>query len=256
MIHISEGWAMSLATFKKVVVLRGKISDVVVKNTTAEIFFSAGDREGMAATGALAAATGLSGAAAGMVAMSMDEMSEPVSKISFEIDGKKVEALLAAWPFNEGDVLDVVAEESIPGAYTGFSVSDPVNRIIALYPHVSAGSVAHWIKVVKYSALFSVAFVSVVCSIMVGLAYLAGLRGEAMSNVLVSMPVIWGLSVSIFFIIGCRMGRRFAPFTRMAEIIFSSLELKGVKRLDLRRITKSSRRPGDSPALGDSYFRF
>ncbi|MGX8285542.1 putative type VI secretion system effector [Xanthomonas oryzae] len=88
-----------------------------VTNTTAEVFFRAGDREGMAATGAAAAALGLSGAAAGMVAMSMEEMSEPVSQVSFELDGILVNALLWNWPFKEGDEVKAVVERGLNGEY-------------------------------------------------------------------------------------------------------------------------------------------
>ncbi|QEO98543.1 hypothetical protein [Xanthomonas oryzae] len=42
----------------EVKVLSGTLKNVNVTNTTAEVFFRAGDREGMAATGAAAAALG------------------------------------------------------------------------------------------------------------------------------------------------------------------------------------------------------
>ncbi|MGX8280283.1 hypothetical protein ACWM4H_00030 [Xanthomonas oryzae pv. oryzae] len=70
-------------------------------NTTAEVFFRDNDREGMAATGAIAAALGLSGTAAGMVASSMDEMKEPVCKVNFDLNEMHVQALLWNWPFRE-----------------------------------------------------------------------------------------------------------------------------------------------------------
>ncbi|WP_256723360.1 putative type VI secretion system effector [Xanthomonas oryzae] len=100
-------------------VLSGILSNVKVKNTTADIFFRAGDREGIATTGVVAATMGLSGAAAGMVAMSMDEMKEPVCQVSFDIDGKHVEALLWNWPFKDGDHVQVVAEPAGTDFFTG-----------------------------------------------------------------------------------------------------------------------------------------
>lgn len=39
-------------------VIAGKLTNVKLKNTTAEIFFSTGDSDGMAATGVVAAALG------------------------------------------------------------------------------------------------------------------------------------------------------------------------------------------------------
>nr|WP_242841049.1 putative type VI secretion system effector [Xanthomonas oryzae] len=134
-------------------VLSGTLSNVKVKNTTAEIFFRAGDREEMASTGVVAAAMGLSGAAAGMVAMSMEEISEPVCQVSFEIEGKHVEALLWNWPFKDGDEVQAVVEPAPGGGYTGFAVADAAEKIIVLYPHVSAGLSAHWRRVAKFAFL-------------------------------------------------------------------------------------------------------
>nr|WP_275895737.1 putative type VI secretion system effector [Xanthomonas oryzae] len=119
--------------------LNGVLSNVTVRNTSAEIFFRSRDSDGMAATGVVAAAMGLSGAAAGMAAMSMDEMKEPVCQVSFDIDGKHVEAVLWNWPFKNGDEVQVVVEPAPNGGYTGFAVLDPKDRVIVLYPHVSAG---------------------------------------------------------------------------------------------------------------------
>ncbi len=85
--------------------------------------------------------------------MSVEEMSEPVTKASFDLDGKHVDALLWNWPFKEGDEIQVVAEPTNDGRYTGFAVLDPKERIIVLYPHVSAGSKVHWKSVSKISLL-------------------------------------------------------------------------------------------------------
>ncbi|ACD58194.1 ISXo2 putative transposase [Xanthomonas oryzae pv. oryzae PXO99A] len=126
---------------------------MTVRNTSAEIFFRSSDSDGMAATGVVAAAMGLSGAAAGMAAMSMDEMKEPVCHVSFDIDGKHVEAVLWNWPFKNGDEVQVVVEPAPNGGYTGFAVLDPKDRVIVLYSHVSAGRKSHWKNVLKLSLL-------------------------------------------------------------------------------------------------------
>ncbi|WP_143684358.1 putative type VI secretion system effector [Xanthomonas oryzae] len=139
-------------------VISGKLSNVRFDNTTAEVFFRDNDREGMAATGAIAAALGLSGTAAGMVASSMDEMKEPVCKVNFDLNEMHVQALLWNWPFSEGDEVRAVVEPAPSGGYTAFAVLDPNDKVIVLYPHVSAGSHAQWKNVLKIASLFGFSF--------------------------------------------------------------------------------------------------
>jgi len=238
-------------------VLSGTLRNVKVTNTTAEVFFRAGDREGMAATGVAAAALGLSGAAAGMAAMSMEEMSEPVCQVSFDIDGKHVEALLWNWPFKEGDEVQAVVEPSSSGDFTGFAVLDPKEQIIVLYPHVSAGGRSHWKNVIRLSAMVSMFCVALGCFVIIFLTYFAGgLRGDDFRALINFLPVIAGLSFLMFFVIGCRMGRRFTAFIRMAEPIFTVLGWRDVKNINLRKTTKAKKKPTDPPAMGDSYFRY
>ncbi|MBA8680781.1 putative type VI secretion system effector [Stenotrophomonas tumulicola] len=238
-------------------VLSGRLRNVKVTNTTAEVFFRAGDREGMAATGVAAAALGLSGAAAGMVAMSMEEMSEPVSQVSFDIDGKHVEALLWNWPFKEEDEVQVVVEPSPSGSYTGFAVLDPREQIIVLYPHVSAGGVAHWKNVIRLSSLVSAALVVFIYLLVMAITYFpGGVRGDRFYDFAKFMLLASPLQFLLFFVIGCRMGRRFTAFVRMAEPIFAVLGWKNVRNISLRKMTKAKKKPTDPPAMGDSYFRY
>nr|WP_275686181.1 putative type VI secretion system effector [Xanthomonas oryzae] len=230
------------------------LSNVRVKNTTAEVFFSAGDSEKMAATGAVAAALGLSGAAAGMTAMSMDETKELVCQVTFDIDGKSVEALLWAWPFKEGDEVQAVVEPSEDGRYTGFAVLDPKEKVIVLYPHVAAGGTAHWKTVAKFSMLIAAALNFLMFILIFGAYFFADdmeLRAACIG---------WSVGAlscfGMFVWIGYRVGNRFTPFVRMAEPIFTVLGWKDVKNINLGKITKEKKKPTDPPAMGDSYFRY
>ncbi len=134
----------------------GKIVGLKVQHCVKNVFWREGDREGMAATGALAAALGLSGPAAGMAMMSVEEMEEPVTKVEFRLGEMDVEGLLWNWPFNEGDVVRVVGARNDEGRFFAISVLDEDRRIIVSYPHVSAGTLAHWISVLKYSLVISI----------------------------------------------------------------------------------------------------
>ena len=234
-------------------VISGTIRNLSVENITAEVFFRQGDREGMAATGALAAAMGLSGMAAGMVAMSAEETREPVTKVGFDLDGKTVEALLWNWPFKEGDQVQVVAER-LADTFIGFAVLDPKEKIIVLYPHVSAGTIAHWKGVIKISAMSC----AVTTIILLSLIFMADFS-IAEGSVKVFFKVIgmgFSAGIVLYSWLGYRIGRRFILFTKMADKIFMTLGWKNVNNINLRKITKSKRKPSDPPAMGDSYFRY
>ena len=234
-------------------VISGTIRNVSVENITAEVFFRQGDREGMAATGALAAAMGLSGMAAGMVAISAEETREPVTKVNFDLDGKLVEALLWNWPFKEGDQVQVVVEP-LGDKFIGFAVLDPKEQIIVLYPHVSAGNLAHWKGVVKISSTIGGVMTAVLCILALIGSY--SIYGWSVKDFvkLIGLGILAG--VVLYSWLGYRIGRRFKIFTKMVEKIFTALGWKNVRNINLRKITKAKRKPSDPPAMGDSYFRY
>ncbi|MGS0603019.1 putative type VI secretion system effector [Xanthomonas oryzae pv. oryzicola] len=235
-------------------VLTGILSNVKVTNTVSDVFFRAGDREGMAATGVAAAALGESGLAAGMVAMSTEEMKDQVCLVSFDLDGKHVESMLWNWPFKDGDEVQAVVEPGGSGNYIGFAVLNPKDRIVALYPHVSAGSAAHWKNVAKYVACTAI-ILNVVLVLFLSFLYITTedgsleflLKAGGMTMLCVLALCAW---------VGYRLGNRFTPFIEMAEPIFKLLGWEDVKNINLRKITKEKKKPTDPPAMGDSYFRY
>lgn len=232
----------------------GVISDLKVRHVVQNVFWRKGDREGMAATGAIAAALGLSGPAASMAMMSAEEMEEPVTWVEFRLGAIQVKALLWNWPFLEGDDVRVIGRHGDDGNFFALSVLQEQSRLIVSYPHVSAGTWAHWMTVAKYSLMFSVPW----CALVIGSFWLVQLKssiGRAEGgSMLVAQAYL--VCVLIFCFIGYRMGRRFTRFAKMANSIFATLGWKNGKRINLRRLTKLKRRDGDHVALGDTYFRY
>ncbi|AXM40658.1 putative type VI secretion system effector [Xanthomonas oryzae] len=235
-------------------VLRGKIKNVKLTNTVAKVFFRAGDQERMTSTGVFAAALGESGLAAGMVAMSTEEMNDQVCLISFDIEDKHVDGLLWNWPFKEGDEVWAVVEKESSGNYICFAVLDPDERIISLYPHVSAGRGAHWRKTFKISAIVTMGFLAFMIAAASIIFFFAENAKIEIFLKGVGLAVLIALVASAW--ISYRIGRRFMPFVDMAEPIFALLGWNDVKNVDLRKITKSKKKPADPPAMGDSYFRY
>lgn len=235
-------------------VVRGRLSSVQTEATTASMFFTGGEQIGMAATGVLAAASGLSGIAAGMAFMSTDESHEPVVEAKIVVNGQAMKALLWSFPFSEGDDVEVVGEY-LGGEFVAYAVLSPSQRLIALYPHVSAGSKAHLRSVLRIAALASSGITMGVFLLLVAMtAFMAhGADWLGFIGMLAASGLAFGI---ILFIIGLRIGNRFRPFVRMADRIFSALGWSNAEQIDLRRSSREKRLPEDSVELGDRFFRY
>jgi len=231
----------------------GIVSDLRVRHVVENVFWREGDRSSIAATGAVAAALGLSGPAAGMAMMSAEEMTEPVTRVEFRLGETQVEGLLWNWPFSEGDRVKIVGTRMEDGKFFALSVLDEDKRMIVSYPHVSSGSWAHWIGVMKYTLLFS--FPSAALYVLVTvLGSLDEMPWDWSS--LKKMLYIFAGCISVSCFIGIRIGSRFTRYARMADSIFQSLGWANGKYINLRNITKLNRSVDDHPALGDTYFRY
>ncbi len=229
--------------FDSITVIKGRLSSAETKCATAAIFFGGSDAIGMTATSVLAAASGLSGIAAGMALMSTEEAHEPVAQANFVVNGQLVRALLWSFPFSEGDDVEVIGEY-LGGEFVAYAVLSPIQRLIALYPHVSAGSKAHLRSVLRIAALASSGIAMGVFLLLVAMtAFMAhGADWLGFIGMLAGSGVAFGI---ILFIIGLRIGNRFRPFVRMADRLFSALGWSNAEQIDLRRTSREKRLPGD-----------
>lgn len=233
--------------------ISGRVSNISVDHITLNILDQPSDRARMAATGVLAAAMGLSGVAAAMATMSSDEMNEVVAKVTFELDGSKASALLAAWPFKDGDNIKLVGTHGGDGEFIALAALDESRRIVSLYPHVNSGSHAHWSSVMRYSLWVGVFIATLTISAMCLGTYALG---YGFAGKFLPLSGLYLLCVSAILFVGYRIGRRFKKFVHMAESIFAALGWPDVKRVSLRRSSAALRQPGDSAELGDVYFRY
>lgn len=239
---------------EKTVLLQGVIDRLVIKQTTAEFFFSESDQMKMGATGTLAAAMGLSGVAAGMASMSTDETREVVTQMNFELNGDSVEALVWMCPFEEGQNVCVVAEK-FGDYYKAFAVADPDRKTIAMYPHVSSGRIAHYKTTA--SAMVKFLFGFSVFGFFLGALFwwLSGGSSDWSGYIYVYSGGM-SLTILIFVVIGVRISARYMPFVRIAEGVFRTMGWQNVERINLRRQTLENKKPGDDPYLGAYYFRY
>ncbi|AWH54729.1 hypothetical protein C1924_16850 [Stenotrophomonas sp. ESTM1D_MKCIP4_1] len=188
-----------------------------------------------------------------MAMMSAEEMAEPVTRVEFRLGEIQVEGLLWNWPFSEGDRVKIVGSMGEDKRFFALSVLDEDKRLIVSYPYISSGSGAHWIGVLKYTLMFSLPSAAAF-TIAVGM----GSIDEAPLDWMFLKWLIYTFAGCVFVscIIGIRIGSRFTRYARMADSIFKSLGWVNWRYLNLRRITNLSKRVGDHPALGDTYFRY
>ncbi len=238
------------------VVLRGTLRNLEVQETTIDAFQGDELRAKTGATGVLAAAAGLSGIAAGMVVMSMDEMREGAFGVGFEIDGKPVKGVLWNCPFEEGDDVEVVAERA-DNHWNAFAVARPKDRIISLFPHVVSGEIAHYKTSISVWIRIALACFLIVLVLGGAAGWLSGFDADDWSYfLLVAVLGGGGLASGIFAIIGFNVARKYLPFVRIAEGVFTTLGWQDVKRINLRKQTLKTIRADDPPALGVFYFRY
>ncbi|WP_285304110.1 putative type VI secretion system effector [Stenotrophomonas maltophilia group sp. Smal17] len=134
----------------------GVISELFVEHAFEDVLSRSDDREQMAVVGAVAAALGLSGPSAGMAVMSSEGGAEPVVRVRFMLGDLSVSALLWNWPFRQGQSVRVVGKRWPDGTFSAISVLDEDERLIVSYPHVTAGSTSHWLRVFWISLAISV----------------------------------------------------------------------------------------------------
>lgn len=229
----------------------GVISGLFVEHALEDVLSRSDDREHMAAAGVIAAALGLSGPSAGMAVMSSEGAQEPVVRVRFMLGELSVCALLWNWPFKEGQKVRVVGKRRPDGTFFAISVLDEDQRLIVSYPHVSAGSASHWLRVFWISLGISMVWWG--GAAVLATAFVWEVKSEY------NFEVISGACVagsSIFAVIGWRVGRRLSGFAKMADLVFSALDWSNPTKINLRAGRFGRAREGDSPGIGDTYFRY
>ncbi|MFL9895686.1 putative type VI secretion system effector, partial [Paraburkholderia sp. RL17-381-BIF-C] len=132
--------------------LRGCMVNLRKTRCNQDFFFTKSDRGRMGATAIAAGLAGLGGIAVGLGSMAMDT-SEEADLLEFNLNGKPVKAWVWQSVFNEGDDVEVVAEQW-EDHWQGYGIRRVSDKIVALHPHCSRGRYAHyrtslklWLKV-------------------------------------------------------------------------------------------------------------
>jgi hypothetical protein len=232
--------------------LRGRITNLRKTRRNQDFFFTESDRKKMGATAIAAGLAGLGGIAVGLGGMAMDT-TEEADLLEFDLDGKPVKAWVWLSVFDEGDEVEVVAEQW-DDHWQGYGIRRISDKIVALHPHCSRGRYAHyqaslklWLKVCLPLLLFMYILTG-------GIAFFESLGNWAG---IVQMWILGGAGLmAILGVIAFRMSRKFMGFVSLAEGIFQGFGWKKVKSIDLPAITRKSKTPGEPGALGVLYFRY
>ncbi len=229
----------------------GVISELFVEHAFEDVLSRSDDREQMAAVSVVAAALGLSGPSAGMAVMSSEGGAEPVVRVRFMLGDLSVSALLWNWPFRQGQSVRVVGKRWPDGTFSAISVVDEDERLIVSYPHVTAGSTSHWLRVFWISLAISVVWWG--GAAVLATVFVWDVKSDSKFEV-ISGACIAG--ASIFGVIGWRIGRRLSRFARMADRVFTALDWSDPTKINLRSGKFAQAREGDNSGVGDTYFRY
>jgi len=234
--------------------LKGRIHNLRKTRRNQDFFFTAADRARMGATAIAAGVAGLGGVATGLSGMAMDT-TEEADLLEFDLDGKPVRAWVWQSVFNEGDEVEVVAEQA-GTHWQGYGMHRLGDAIVALHPHCSRGRYAHYRPAFR---IYLKCMIPLLIAVFAIVAYQLHSVGVTVEELLAGLPwLIAGALASslIFGGIAYRIARKMMGLVKLAEGIFEGFGWRNVKSIDLPAITKRNKKPGDSAALGVLYFRY
>ncbi|MDN7560434.1 putative type VI secretion system effector [Burkholderia orbicola] len=234
--------------------LRGRIRNLHKTRRTQDFFFMAADRARMGATAVAAGLAGLGGVAAGLSGMAMDT-TEEADLLEFDLDGKPIRAWVWQSVFNEGDEVEVVAEQA-ETHWQGYGLYRPDDAIVALHPHCSRGRYAHYRAAFRIYLKCMMPLIIIFFMTVLGVGY--SMEGKDFDWLgLLPMLLASALTGSMIYgVIAYRITRKLMGFVKLAEGIFEGFGWRNVKSIDLPAISKRSKNPGDPAALGVLYFRY
>lgn len=226
--------------------LSGTMKNLKVTRKHANFVFTESDQTKMGVIAVAAAAAGMGGQAMSTAASASD-MEEAADHVEFELDGQPVRGWVWRSPFREGDTVEIVAEWQ--GDYhEAYAVARPEDRIVALYPHCSRGRIKHYKNVAKWwlvgGGMFSAAYLLLV-------SLIAGWMEEDLG-----MSLLFILGFFIFFaLMTFSLSRKWMPFVRLAERIFTAFGWDNPGDIDLVRRSRETRdQPYLVPELDPSIF--
>ncbi|CAD9224026.1 conserved membrane hypothetical protein [Burkholderia cenocepacia] len=233
--------------------LRGRIQNLRRTRCNHEFVFSSADRTKMGATAIAAGLAGLGGIATGLSGMAMDT-TEQADLLEFDLDGKAVRAWVWVSVFNEGDEVEVVADQ-LGDVWQGYGIRRISDQIIALHPHCSRGRYAHYKASAKWWFRITLFFYLISSLIVIAMQIIKGEDGDITSTLVFLLYSGAGVFLITGFV-AFSVLRKYMGFVKLAEGIFERFGWSDIKNIDLPAVTKKKKKPGDPGALGYLFFRY
>ena len=235
------------------IVLRGKIQGYSVRREAANFFFTQTDQRALGMVAIGAAMVGASGAAMS-TAISTSETEEEADHVEFTVDGRPVRGWVWRSPFAEGDDVEVVAQRE-GEHYAAVAIARPLDRMIAMYPHLSRGSRAHILNSLKWWFWGMTAFC--VFFSLFGFPVSAFMGTDVFSTKFLFFFSTSLLALYVLMLLPTiHMTWRHMHFVKAAETVFKALGWKNVGRIDLNKTSKAGKQGNEPPEYGTYYFRY
>lgn len=234
--------------------ISGTVSDYTCVRQSANFVFSDSDQTALGVVAIAASMAGVSGLAVSTAASATAE--EEADYLAFNLDGKQIRGWVWRSPFKNGDVVDVIAELQ-PNHFEAYAIAQPVDRIVALYPHCSRGRIRHWLTVAKWWAIGSM--ITMFLTALLGpIAWIFSLLtwDEAVIGIKVLFTGGAAILLPFFLIIAISTGWKWMSFVRLAEKVFAEFEWPHPKSIDLKSSSKKTRTKTDTGEYGVFYFRY
>jgi len=230
-----------------IVRLTGRIRNYRCTLATASFVFTGTDQQKMGVVAIAATLVGM-GPQAASVAGYASDMEELAEYVEFYLDDLPVKGWVWRSPFKEGDLVEVAADW-LGDHYEAYGILRPEDRMIALYPHCSRAKRQHLRKVIKWWALWNVAWYGATIAMIVMMGGARVLSHESFFWVNGPLALFWVL----MFI---SISNRFMPFANLAEKVFRILGLPNPRDIDLVESSRQQRTPIDDAEYGTFYFRY
>ncbi len=233
-----------------VVKLTGTIKNYRCTHASASFVFTDADRTKLGVIAIAAGMAGMSGQAVSTAA-NATSTEEDADYVEFDLDGEPVKGWVWRSPFKEGDEVEVAAEWQKDHYEVG-GIARPLDRTIALYPHCSRGRARHIKTAIKWW------FIGVTILNLVGLVVAVptfGVRDFLTTLHVIVLPVFIGFYV-FFGVMTISLARKWMPFVRLAEKVFTILGMPSPSDVDLVRSSKVQRKPDDPGEYATFYFRY
>lgn len=234
--------------------LRGRVQNLRKTRCSQDFFFTRENSAKMGATAIAAGLLGLGGIATGLSATAIDT-TEEADLLEFELDGKSVRAWVWLSVFDEGDEVEVVAEQW-GDVWQGFGIRRVSDRIVALHPHCSRGRYAHYRASLLWWMKVTVPLLLIAYILLFFVGFLKSMSLQDWAKILPVASLGFLTGAALYGLIAYRIAGKFMGFVRLAEGIFLGFGWKNVEHIDLPALTKKAKRPSDPGALGVMYFRY